>query len=421
VKRLISLGWTFAVGPLFAFTLLGYFLQLRSQGVGVAVLFVAGLVALGSLSSQRRNRASGPVNHWGFDELLITAGYGLLAVTGPLVVGLYGGHHELSGDPFLIGWAGLAILCTALCAVAVLLAGSRGVQAVSRTEGALGVVSLILVAFGMVVVLAVILQGGLNGNHIRYFTFQGASWPAIAAGIAIAIPLFYGADFSVTQSTELGEDARRWSRQNLIMLIGFLALLQYCGAIGTSVLWPDIPAFSPLANTYVGGSVRGVAWLLVVVSGVVYSSLLAVLFSRRLAAHSLSLRARVLTIAGLTAVVIFAADNCFKGVVNPSDSDAMSIFLNVSSVGGSLLVAGLAASCVRAMFLTRTLKMGAMEYLPSIVGLLGLALAFYGYFWQGITSVPMARGKFAIIVGVAITGAAYVSWRRSLRPSAEAQ
>jgi hypothetical protein len=409
------------VGPLFAFTLLGYFLQLKSHGVGVAVLFVAGLVALGSLSSQRRNRARGPVNHWGFDELLITAGYGLLAVTAPLVVGLYGGHHELSGDPFRIGWAGLASLCAVLCAVVVLLAGSRGVKAASRTEGALGVVSLFLVALGLVVVLAVIMQGGLNGNHIGYLTFQGASWSAIAAGIAIAVPFFYGADFSVTQSTELGEDARRWSRPNLIMLIGFLALLQYSGAIGTSVLWPDIPAFSPLANIYVGGSVRGVAWLLVVVSGVVYSSLLAVLFSRRLAAHRVSLRARVLIIAGLTALVIIAANNFFKGVANSSDGDAMSIFLNVSSVGGSLLVAGLAASCVRAMLLTRALKMGAMEFLPSIVGLLGLSLAFYGYFWQGITSVPMARGQFAIIVGVVITGIAFVSWQRSLRFSAQAQ
>ena len=421
MKRLTSLGWTFAVGPLFAFTLLGYFLQLRSQGVGVAVLFVAGLVALGSLSSQRRNRASGPVNHWGFDELLITAGYGLLAVSAPLIVGLYGGVHEMTGDAFPIGWAGLASLCGVLCAVAVLLVGSRGAKAVSRTEGALGAVSLVLVALGMVAVLAVILQGGLNGNRVHFFTFQSASWPAICAGIAIAVPFFFGADFSVTQSTELGEDARRWSRPNLIWLISFLVLLQYSGAMGTSVLWPDIPAFSPLANTYVGGSVRGVAWFLVVVSGVLYASLLAVLFSRRIGFHGLSLRFRVLTIAGLTALAIVAAGNFFTGVVNPGDRDAMSIFLNVSSVGGALLVAGLAASCVRAMFITRSLKMRAMEYLPSIVGLLGLSASFYGYFWRGVTSAPMARGQFAVIVGVIIIATAYVSWRRSLRPNAEAQ
>jgi len=421
VKRLVSLGWTFAVGPLFAFTLLGYFLQLRSQGVGVAVLFVAGLVAMGSLSSQRRNRASGPVNHWGFDEILITVGYGLLAATAPLIVGLYGGVHEMTGDPFPIGWAGLASLFGVLCVVAVLLADSRGVKVVSRTEGALGAVSLVLVALGLVVILAVILQGGLSGNRMNFFTFQSASWPAICAGIAIAVPFFFGADFSVTQSTELGEDARRWSRPNLIWLIGFLVLLQYSGAVGTSVLWPDIPAFSPLANTYVGGSVRGVAWFLVVVSGVLYCLLLAVLCSRRLEAHGLNLRARVLTIAGLTALIIIAAGNFFTGVVNPGDRDAMSIFLNVSSVGGALLVTGLAASCVRAIVKTRSLNMGAIEYLPSIVGLLGLSLAFYGYFWQGVTSAPMAREQFAVIVGIIITGTAYVSWRRSLRPSAEAQ
>ncbi len=421
MKRLVSLGWTFAVGPLFAFTLLGYFLQLRSQGVGVAVLFVAGLVALGSLSSQRRNRASGPVNHWGFDEFLITVGYGLLAVTAPLVVGLYGGVHEMSGDPFPIGWAGLASLCAVLCAVAVLLVGSRRAKVVSRTEGALGVVSLVLVALGMVVVLAVILQGGINGNRIHLFTFQSASWPAICAGIAVAVPFFFGADFSVTQSTGLGEDARRWSRPNLIWLIGFLVLLQYSGAMGTSVLWPDIPAFSPLANTYVGGSVRGVAWFLVVASGVLYSLLLAVLFSRRLEAHSLNLRARVLTVAGLTALAIIASSKFFTGAVSPGDGDAMSIFLNVSSVGGALLVVGLAASCIRALLITRSLKMGVMEYLPSAVGLLGLSLAFYGYFWTGVSPAPMAPEQFAIIVAALTTGAAYVSWRRSLRPSAEAQ
>jgi hypothetical protein len=160
---------------------------------------------------------------------------------------------------------------------------------------------------------------------------------------------------------------------------------------------------------------------LVVASGVLYSLLLAVLFSRRLEAHSLDLRARVLTVAGLTALAIIASSKFFTGAVNPGDGDAMSIFLNVSSVGGALLVAGLAASCIRALLITRSLKMGAMEYLPSAVGLLGLSLAFYGYFWTGVSPAPMAPEQFAIIVAALTTGAAYVSWRRSLRPSAEAQ
>ena len=424
MKRLISLGWTFAVGPLFAFTLLGYFLQLSSHGVGVAALFVAGLVALGSLSSQRRNRASGPVNHWGFDEILITVGYGLLAVSAPLVVGLYGGRHELSGDPFPFGWSGLSSVCAVLCVVTVLLMGSRGVKVVSRTEGALGVVSLVLGALGMIVIVATILQGGLNGNHIRYLTFQGASWPAIAAGIAIAVPFFYGADFSVTQSTKLGEGARRWSRPNVIWLTAFLMLLQYSGALELSANSGGIPVFTNLASTYVGVSMRGTAWLLVVVSGVIYSLLLAVLFSRRLAAHGLSLRARAVMIAGLLTLVsvvpVWTNASARTGTGN-SLWAVEALFLNVSSVGGVLLVAGLTAGCVRAMVVTRSLKMGAMEFVPSTVGLLGLSLAFYGYFWTGVTSAPMARWKFATVVGFVIVGAATVAWRHTQRVSAAAQ
>ena len=390
--------------------------------MGVAVLFVAGLVALGSLSSQRRNRASGPVNHWGFDEILITVGYGLLAVTAPLVVGLYGGHHELSGDPFPFGWAWLASLCVVLCAVAVLLMGSKRAKVVARTEGAVSAASLSFVAFGVILMLAVILGEPFNGNHARFLTFQGASWSAICAGIAIAVPFFFGADFSVTQSTELGEDARRWSRSNVIWLTAFLMLLQYSGAADMSFLSDSTPAFSVFAFSLVDGNLRGVAWLTVVVSGVLYSLLLAVLFSRRLSTHGLSLRARVTAIAGISAVAIVGSALAKLSPANPHIPDrAVAVFLNVSSVGGVLLVAGLAAGCVRAILITRSLKMGAMEYLPSTVGLFGLSAAFYGYFWQGITSAPMARGQFAVIVAVLFAGAAYVSWRRSLRPSAEAQ
>ncbi len=424
MKRLISLGWTFAVGPLFAFTMLGYFLQLRSHGVGVAVLFVAGLVALGSLSSQRRIRASGPVNRWNFDELLITAGYGLLAASAPLIVGLYGGYHELTGDPFPIGWTGSASFCAALCVVTVLLVGNRGVKVASRTEGTLGVVSLVLVVFGLIVIVATIVQGGLNGNHIRYLTFQGASWPAMAAGIAIAVPFFYGADFSVTESTVLGEDARQWSRPNVIWLTVFLMLLQYSGALELSSNSGWIPVFTNLANTYVGVSTRGAAWLLVAVSGVLYSLLLTVLFSRRLVAHGLSLRASAVTITGLLTLVsvvpVWANTSARTGTGNWT-WPVEALFLNVSSVGGVLLVAGLVTGCVRAMVITRSLKMAAMEYVPSAVGLLGLSLAFYGYFWTGVTSAPMARWKFATVVGFVIVGAATVAWRHTQRVSAAAQ
>jgi hypothetical protein len=411
MKRLANLGWTFAVGPLFAFTLLGYSLQLKSQGAGVGVLFVAGLVALGSLSAQRRNRTNGSINRWGFDEMLITIGYGLLASTAPLVVGLIGSFHELTGDPYPIGWQGLAILFSSLGAVMVLLVGRRGVKVTARSESTFGAVALVPVALGMIVVLAVILQGGLNGNHIRLFTFQGASWPAIAAGVAIAVPFFFGADASVTQSRELGEDAQRWSRSNLIWLIVFFALLQYSGAIGTALTWPDIPAFTPLAATYVGGSTRGFAWFLVLASGAVYCVLLSVLFSRRLAAHGLSLRGSVVAIAGLSATTVVSA-----ALATPE-----SMFLNTSSVGGAILVAGLAAGCVRAIVVTRSLQMGAMEYAPAVVGLLGLCLAFYGYFWRGVTSAPMARTGFGAIVASVLAGVAMFAWRQSQRASEAAQ
>ena len=411
MKRLANLGWTFAVGPLFAFTLLGYFLQMKSQGTGVAALFVAGLAALGSLSAQRRNRMNGPVKRWGFDEILITIGYGLLAATAPLVVGLIGSFHELTGDPFPIRWQGLATLITGLCAVVVLLVGRRGAKVAVRSENTLGALALVPAALGMIVVLAVILQGGLNGNHVRLLTFQGASWPAIAAGVAIAVPFFFGADAAVTQSNELDEDAQRWSRSNLLWLIAFFALLQYSGAIGTAVAWPDIPAFSPLAATYIGGSIRGFAWLLVIASGVIYCVLLSVLFSRRLVTHGLSLRGSVVAIAGLSATTVVSA-----ALATPE-----SMFLNTSSVGGAILVAGLAAGCVRAIVVTRSLQMGAMEYAPAVVGLLGLCLAFYGYFWRGVTSAPMPRMTFASIVAVVLVAVAIFSWRHSRRSSEVAQ
>jgi len=414
MKRLASLGWTFAVGPLFVFTLLGYTLQLKSRGAGVAVLLVAGLVALGSLSSQRRNRSIGAVDHWSFDELLITIGYGLLAASAPLLVGLIGSFHELTGDPFPIGSTGLAGLIIGLCTVVVFINGRKRIQAL---ESGFGLAALVPVGLGLIVVVAVILQGGLSGNHLRHVTFQGASWNSVAAGIAIAIPFFFGADFSVTQSTELGDDAQRWSRANLIWLIAFFALLQYSGAIGTAGVWPDIPAFSPLANAYVGGSVRGVAWFLVIASGVMYCILLSVLFSRRLRSLGANLRIRVGVIAALPAVAMGAAAAQISTRVAGSNwmASMTSMFLNVSSVGGALLVAGLAAGCIRALLLTRAQQMDAMEYVPGLVGLLGLCVAFYGYFWRGIASAPMSPLTFAAIVATVLLGVAIFTWRKTQR------
>jgi hypothetical protein len=298
-----------------------------------------------------------------------------------------------------------------------------GHNGLRRSESAFGVIALVPAALGLIVVAAVILQGGLNGNHIRLLTFQGASWPSVCAGVAIAVPFFFGADFSVTQSSELGEEAQRWSRSNVIWLVAFVALLQYCGAIGTAVAWPDIPAFSPLASTYVGGSIRGFAWFLVIASGAIYAILLSVLFSRRLAGLGLRLPIRVGVVAVLPAAAIgMAVVTTSDGVHAANWSWGMeSIFLNASSVGGALLVVGLGAGCVRAILKTRSLKMGAMEYAPALVGLLGLGVAFYGYFWRGVTSAPMARMEFAVIVGTVLIAAALLSWRNAERFSEEAQ
>ena len=420
MKRLSSLGWTFAVGPLFAFSLLGFTLQEKSHGGGVAALLLAGLVALGSLSAQRRIRSQGAVNHWAFDELVITIGYGLLAASTPLVVGMYGGVHELTGDPFPMGWTGLTGLVALICVAAVVLLNGKGTKVAIRSESVVSATSLVLATFGIIIALAVIVQGGLNGNQIRTFTFQGVPWHSVCAGIALAVPCFFGADYAVTRSDELGEEAKRWSRANLVWLVGFVALLQYSGAIGTAVTWMDPPALSPLANTYLGSSARGIAWFSVIMSGLVYSVLLAVLFARRLAVHGASRLVRSLTVAVMLVSTILASMSIatdFRIDKSTGTYAALSVFLNVSSVGGALLVAGLATGCLRAIFVTRSMKMGAMEYAPSAVGLLGLSLALYGYFWRGVTSAPMARSELLTVVGGVIAVAALVSWRRMQRSS----
>ncbi|MCX6508472.1 MAG: hypothetical protein NTY27_04735 [Actinobacteria bacterium] len=418
------MGWTFAVGPLFAFSLLGFTLQEKSHGGGVAALLLAGLVVLGSLSAQRRIRTRGAVNHWAFDELVLTIGYGLLAASMPLVVGMYGGVHELNGDPFPIGWTGVASLVALLCVIAVVLLVGKETKVTIRSESVVAVTSLVLTTIGVIVAVAVVVQGGLSGNQIRLFTFQGVPWHSVCAGVALAVPLFFGAEYSVTHSAELGDDAKRWSRPNVLWLIAFLVLLQYSGAIGTAVTWMDPPALSPLANTYLGGSARGVAWFSVVMSGLLYSVLLAVLFANRLAVHGASRLVRSVTVSVMLASTLLASMSIatdFRIDKSTGTYAALSVFLNVSSVGGALLVAGLAVGCLRAIFVTRSLKMGTVEYFPSIVGLLGLSLTFYGYFWRGVTSAPMARSELLTIVGGAIAVVALVSWRRTLRSSEVAQ
>jgi len=386
----------------------------------VASLIIGGIVVLGALSAQRRIRSRGAVNHWSLDELLITIGYGLLAASAPLVVGMFGGVHELSGDPFPIGWTGLASLVALVCVAAVVLLNGSDTTVARRSQSAVALTSLVLAGVGVVVALAVILQGGLNGNQIRLFTFQGVPWRAAGAGVAIAIPFFFGADFAVTNSVDLDEAGKRWARPNVLWLIALMALLQYSGAIGTSVTAVDPPALSPLANSYLGSTARSAAWLCVVVSGLLYSVLLAVLFTRRLTVHGLSrfVRSVIVTVVlGLTILAAMSVASDFRINETTGTYAALSVFLNISSIGGALLIVGLAIGCLRAMFITRSLNMAAMEYAPSLVGFSGLSLAFYGYFWQGVTSAPMQRWVLGMIVGAIIAVAAIISWRRVRRSS----
>lgn len=243
VSRWGAIGQTFAIGPIFSAGFLsGTVAVFAAFNTPLAVLLAAiGTLALAYVLSiyGRRYAGAGAVYEYlarGAHSSIGIAGAGTYVI-GLLFLGAGGGFvgegyllnsllaNELSVD---IGWWFWALASLA-AVIAINWVGVRvGVRAIVTTA----VVSL--VPF-LVIAIAVIIDGGADGNSLAVFDPSQTSANAVFHGVLFAISLFIGFE-TVTALGEETATPRRSIPAAMIVSIAlcglFYVLVTYAGAIG---------------------------------------------------------------------------------------------------------------------------------------------------------------------------------------------
>ncbi len=238
-----AIGQTFAIGPIFAVGfLLGTVAVFAGFNTPLAILLAgAGTLGLAYVLTlyARRFTGSGAVYEYlgrGVHPALGTVGAGMY-VMGLLFLGAGGGFVALGflTDALLaselsieLGWWFWALASLA-AAIAINWVGVRvGVRAIVLTAG-VSVVPFLVIA------VAVIAQGGAEGNTLAVFDPASTSWDAIFHGVLFAVALFIG--FETVAA--LGEEAVAPRRSipvamlaSIVVCLAFYLLMTYVGAIG---------------------------------------------------------------------------------------------------------------------------------------------------------------------------------------------
>ena len=412
-KRLSSVALVAGGGLLFNFSSIGQFLAGRATGASVLVMALGLLAALGALSSQRLLRTHGSVNFASPSELLLTAGYGLLAASAPLAAGFFSpqittssGYRVSSGSsvgsPFILSWWMVA-LAVVLVAVPLATLRSRALLV------ALGSIAIVAMGFSLLLVGGVLVQGGFHGNQLSFFTLKGASWRGVVAGLAIVTPFYFGTEALVTRRVELLEEDRRFSRAGLIIVGLVLIFLQYAGVAGTDGT-PYLPIDAPsLVGSYVSSALSSVTTLVVFFSCAGMSLLFAYLFARRLEGIGMTTAYRASTVGlfmWLPIVLSMLVASDLRLDEQTHTYAAMTPFLNLAAVAGFTTALGLGFGCVRAIRLVIDNKLNGMEFVPPVVGLVGLSVAAFGYLWHDTTTSTWSQSWIVGLFGVAIAGGA---------------
>jgi amino acid transporter len=290
---------TLAIGPIFsAGFLAGTVAVFAGFNTPLSVLF-AGLGVLGLAYALvlygRRFAGAGGVHeylHRGVHPSIGIVGGGAYLL-GLLFLGAGGGfvadgyltnellHSELSLD---LGWWVWALVFLALV-IGVNYAG------VGASIGAVAVTAAIAVVPFAVIAVAIILQGGAEGNTLATFDPSQTSWNAVFHGILFAVALFIGFEAVAT----LGEEARRPRHSIPIAMIAAIAIslafylvVTYAGAIGfgeqalgENAWFASGNPYGDLGVRYVGDSFGWIVSLAIVID------LLSVLFAFTLAASRL--------------------------------------------------------------------------------------------------------------------------------------
>jgi amino acid transporter len=293
------LGQTLAVGPIFSAAFLGGTVAVFAGFNTPLAVLLAGLGTLGLAYALvlygRRFAGAGGVHEYlrrGVHPSMGVVGGGVYLL-GLLFLGAGGGfvadgylmndllQNELSLD---LGWWVWALVFLAL-AIGINYTGLKvGIGAIALTA-VLSAVPLVIIA------VAVIAEGGADGNTLAVFDPSQTSWDAVFHGILFAVTLFIG--FETVAA--LGEEARLPRRSipiavisSIVICVAFYLVMTYAGAIGfgeealrRNAWFESVNPFGDLGERYVGHTL---GWL---VSLAIVVDLLSVLIAFTLAASRL--------------------------------------------------------------------------------------------------------------------------------------
>jgi amino acid transporter len=277
------IGQSLAIGPIFsAGFLAGTVAVFAGFNTPLSVLLAAvGMIALAYVLTVFARRFSGAGAVYEYLALGIHSSVGIVGagtyVLGLLFLGAGGGFvaegylannllaTQLSID---IGWWFWALV-SLVAAVAINYVGvTVGIRAIV-TAAVLSLIPFVVIA------VAVIAQGGVDGNTFAVLEPGQTSWNAAFHGMLFAIALFIGFETVAT----LGEEARLPRRSipfamlaSIVLCAGFYLLVTYTGAIGfgkaalaRNAWFASGNPFGELGQRYVGQALGPIVNLTIVI------------------------------------------------------------------------------------------------------------------------------------------------------------
>lgn len=289
--------------------------------------------------------------------------------------------------PFWIFGVGLLII--------VFLLNHYGVRL--AIQGVLVLASLSSIPF-LILAVAIIAQGGVDGNTLAVFTTQGSSWNGVFYGILFAVTLFIGfeAAASIAEESEAPRRSIPVAVVAAVVVSGiFYLLMTYAAAIGfghaavAKGVWANAGSpMSLLANKYVGN------WLGTIISLVIVTDMI-----------SLSIAIMVTCSRGFFAL---ARDGLLPKWMAKTSSHGTPLAGNLIVVGWSVLLviwAGIEnwgkatqlPNVLQSFFITTAVGSYLIELIYLFLAVVALKLL-----WQDFKLAPAHLWKYLLVlIGIA--------------------
>jgi len=356
--------------------------------------------------------------------LLFLGGGGVFIAIGFLTEGFFATHLDaVAIDWWIWGLLGLTI------AVAM---NHWGVRLAIRGVLALAIISAIPLAF---LALAVIVQGGADGNTLSPFDPGQTSWTAVFNGILFAVTLFIGFEAAASIGEETADPKRSIPRAvigTVAIGAGFYLLLTYAATIGFGAgdgqeRWGGPSPMGDLATEYVGSGLATIIDLVILLDAISLSLAFVVAASRvffalgrdGLLPRAMASVSRHNTPVGGNAVILAAglAALLYAGLADYGDGTEITAFA-ITAAAGSYMIEAIYVVLALVAFrlvLGAADRRGMWWKIPTLIAALATPLlAFYGSF-KDFPPDPLDNGVW-FALGAAVLVAIWWLYLRVRHP-----